>query len=105
MTLPTGTRLASTQRLADRYLTERNWQIAERLGDFAESHGHTMLELAFSWLLAQRPVASVIAGATKPEQLEQNVKAGGWHLTERSGSSTAFAALDCRRSAFPSILG
>jgi aryl-alcohol dehydrogenase-like predicted oxidoreductase len=40
-----------------------------------------MLELAFSWLLAQAPVASVIAGATRPEQLEQNVRAGGWALT------------------------
>jgi aryl-alcohol dehydrogenase-like predicted oxidoreductase len=40
-----------------------------------------MLELAFSWLLAQSPVASVIAGATRPEQLEQNVKAGAWVLT------------------------
>jgi aryl-alcohol dehydrogenase-like predicted oxidoreductase len=79
--LPAGTRLATTERLADRYLTERNWGIAERLGDFAESRGHTMLELAFSWLLAQRPVASVIAGATRPEQLEQNVKAGGWRLS------------------------
>ena len=74
--LPTGTRLASTQRLADRYLTETNWAIAERLDDFAQGRGHTLLELAFSWLLAQSPVASVIAGATKPEQLEQNVKAG-----------------------------
>ena len=53
--LPEGTRLASTQRLADRYLTDRNWEIAERLGDFAESRGHTMLELAFSWLLARSP--------------------------------------------------
>jgi len=79
--LPEGTRLASTQRLAERYLTERNWEIAERLGDFAESRGHSMLELAFSWLLAQQPVASVIAGATKPQQLEQNVKAGGWKLS------------------------
>jgi aryl-alcohol dehydrogenase-like predicted oxidoreductase len=79
--LPAGTRLASTQRLADRYLTERNWEIAERLGDFAQSHGHTLLELAFSWLLAQRPVSSVIAGATKPEQLEQNVGAGEWGLS------------------------
>ncbi len=79
--LPAGTRLANTQRLADRYLTERNWAIAERLGDFAASRGHTLLELAFSWLLAQRPVASVIAGATRPEQLEQNVKAGDWALT------------------------
>ena len=79
--LPAGTRLANTQRLADRYLTDRNWEIAEQLADYAESRGHTMLELAFSWLLAQRPVASVIAGATRPEQLEQNVKAGAWHLT------------------------
>ncbi len=79
--LPEGTRLASTQRLAERYLTERNWEIAERLGDFAESRGHSMLELAFSWLLAQQPVASVIAGATRPEQLEQNVKAGAWRIT------------------------
>ncbi len=41
-----------------------------------------MLELAFSWLLAQQPVASVIAGATRPEQLEQNVKAGTWRLAD-----------------------
>ncbi len=80
--LPTDTRLAKTQRLADRYLTERNWEIAEKLGDFAASHGHTLLQLAFSWLLAQSPVASVIAGATRPEQLEQNVKAGDWALTD-----------------------
>jgi aryl-alcohol dehydrogenase-like predicted oxidoreductase len=79
--LPSGTRLANAARLADRYLTERNWPVAERLGDFAEQRGHTLLELAFSWLLAQAPVASVIAGATRPEQLEQNVKAGGWVLS------------------------
>jgi aryl-alcohol dehydrogenase-like predicted oxidoreductase len=79
--MPPGTRLAGTQRLADRYLTERNWAIAEKLADFAETHGKTMLELAFSWLLSRPPVSSVIAGATKPEQLEQNVKAGTWKLT------------------------
>jgi aryl-alcohol dehydrogenase-like predicted oxidoreductase len=55
--------------------------IAEKLADFAEQAGHSMLELAFSWLLAQSPVASVIAGATKAEQLEQNVRAGTWKLT------------------------
>ncbi len=79
--LPAGTRLANTERLANRYLTDRNWPVAELLGDFAEQCGHTLLELAFSWLLAQAPVASVIAGATRPEQLEQNVKAGGWVLS------------------------
>ncbi|HQT77544.1 MAG TPA: aldo/keto reductase [Rhodopila sp.] len=80
--LPDGTRLARVQRLADRYLTDRNWEMAERLGDFVESRGRTMLQLAFSWLLAQSPVASVIAGATRPEQLEQNVQAGEWVLTQ-----------------------
>ena len=52
-----------------------------------------MLELAFSWLLAQSPVASVIAGATKPEQLEQNIKAGSWKLTaEELAEIAAIAA-------------
>lgn len=79
--MPEGARLTKTERLANRYLTENNWAISEKLIDYAESRGHTALELAFSWLLSQAPVASVIAGATKPEQLEQNAKAGGWVLT------------------------
>jgi aryl-alcohol dehydrogenase-like predicted oxidoreductase len=78
--LPQDGRLVTTPRLADRYLTDRNWQIAERLSDWANSRGHTLLELAFSWLLAQEPVSSVIAGATQPQQLDLNVKAGGWKL-------------------------
>jgi aryl-alcohol dehydrogenase-like predicted oxidoreductase len=79
--LPQGTRLARMPGLAERYLTPANWAIVERLEDFSARRGHSLLELAFSWLLARRPVASVIAGATKPEQLEQNVKAAGWALT------------------------
>jgi aryl-alcohol dehydrogenase-like predicted oxidoreductase len=79
--MPAGTRLAKDERLASRFLTERNWSIVEKLGDFAAARGRTMLDLAFSWLLAQAPVSSVIAGAAQPEQLEQNVKAGDWHLT------------------------
>lgn len=79
--MPEGARLTNTQRLADRYLNDRNWQISEKLADFAEARGHTSLELAFSWLLSQAPVASVIAGATKPEQIAQNVKAGAWLLS------------------------
>ena len=79
--MPTGARLTQTQRLADRYLNDRNWEISEKLIDYAEARGHTALELAFSWLLAQSPVSSVIAGATKPEQVAQNVKAGNWAMT------------------------
>ncbi len=79
--MPADARLTKTERLANRYLTDRNWERSEKLIDFAEARGHTVLELAFSWLLAQTPVSSVIAGATKPEQLEQNVVAGTWSLT------------------------
>jgi len=80
-TLPAGARLTTTQRMADRYLTERNWAIVEKLADFCASHGRTMLELAMSWLASRPAVASVIAGATRPEQLEQNVRAVEWAMT------------------------
>ena len=79
--MPAGTRLTNTQRLADRFLTEMNWQIAEKLGDFAATRGKSLLELAFSWLACRPQVSSVIAGATKPEQIEANVKAADWVLT------------------------
>ena len=73
--LPQGARLTNTQRLADRYMTEANWKIVEGLRELCAKRGWSMLDLAFSWLAANPLVASVIAGATKPEQIEQNVKA------------------------------
>jgi aryl-alcohol dehydrogenase-like predicted oxidoreductase len=79
--LPEGARLTTTQRMADRYLTERNWAIVERLAWFCEARGHTMLELAMSWLASRPGVSSIIAGATTPEQLEENVRAVDWALT------------------------
>ena len=79
--LPAGTRMAVMKRLADRYMTERNWSIVEKLGDFCRSRGHGLLELAFSWLASRRPVAGIIAGATRPEQIEQNIKAVEWKLS------------------------
>ena len=54
----------------------------ERLRAFAEGRGHTLLELAFSWLARRPNVDSIIAGASWPEQLEANVAAAGWALTE-----------------------
>jgi aryl-alcohol dehydrogenase-like predicted oxidoreductase len=79
--MPEGARLTKTQNLADRYLTESNWDKVEKLQAFCDRRGKTMLELAFSWLVSKPYVASVIAGATKPEQLEQNVRATEWKLT------------------------
>jgi aryl-alcohol dehydrogenase-like predicted oxidoreductase len=79
--LPEGTRLATVQGLAQRYLTDENRQKVEKLEAFAKERGHSLLELAFAWLLARPLVASVIAGATTPEQVEQNVKAAAWELS------------------------
>jgi aryl-alcohol dehydrogenase-like predicted oxidoreductase len=79
--MPQGARLSVTQRLADRYMTETNWRIVEGLRDLAGKRGWSMLDLAFSWLAGKPVTASVIAGATKPEQIEQNVKAVELALT------------------------
>ena len=78
---PAGTRLATTKRLADSVMTPRNWQIVDALGEFVAKRGHTLLELAMSWLASRSPVSSIIAGATRPEQVEQNVAAVGWTLS------------------------
>jgi aryl-alcohol dehydrogenase-like predicted oxidoreductase len=78
---PDDTRFGKVPRLRDRYVTPKNEEIVETLQAFAQSRGHTMLELAFSWLAARPQVASVIAGATRAEQVEQNVKAIGWSLS------------------------
>lgn len=80
-------------KLGDRYLTEANIALTERLSAFAAERGHTLLELAISWLLSRPVVASVIAGATKPEQIEQNVNAAQWTL-----SAEEVAAVDGLRS-------
>lgn len=62
--------------------TEENLAKVEKLTAFAEQSGRTVLELAFSWLAAQPTVASVIAGATSPEQVKANAAAANWKLTE-----------------------
>jgi aryl-alcohol dehydrogenase-like predicted oxidoreductase len=78
---PDDTRFGKVPRLRDRYVTPHNEEIVEKLQAFAQTRGHTMLELAFSWLAALPQVASVIAGATRVEQVEQNVKAIGWSIS------------------------
>ncbi|MBZ0283106.1 MAG: aldo/keto reductase [Anaerolineae bacterium] len=78
--LPKGTRITNNPD-PSRWLNDANWGKVEKLTQFAESKGHTILELAFSWLLARPIVASVIAGAMKPEQIQANAKAANWQLT------------------------
>jgi aryl-alcohol dehydrogenase-like predicted oxidoreductase len=78
---PAGTRLAASPHIAERYLTAANWDRVERLGAFCTPRGRSLLDLAFSWLLHRPMVASVIAGATTPEQVAANVTAAGWALS------------------------
>lgn len=79
--LPAGTRMALMKRFTDRYMTQENWSIVDKLEAFCDTRGRTLLELAFSWLLSRPCLASVIAGATKPEQIDMNVKAADWKLS------------------------
>ncbi len=78
---PADTRFAKMEYLRDRYMTDKNLDIVQKLQDFVNTRGKTMLELAFSWLAARPQVSSVIAGATRVEQIEQNAKAIDWKLT------------------------
>lgn len=79
--LPEGARITGSEGAQTRYLTGHNWEVVENLRAFAEGRGHTLLELAFSWLLSFDVTSSVIAGATKPEQIDSNVAAASWVLS------------------------
>ncbi len=79
--LPEGARLTGNQRAQANTLTEKNYAMLGKLETFAEERGHPMVELAIAWLLGNSAVSSVIAGATKEEQVTANVKAADWELT------------------------
>jgi aryl-alcohol dehydrogenase-like predicted oxidoreductase len=80
---PEGTRLSMLpEDRAARVMSERNFDEVDRLRAFAAEHDHTILELAFAWLAAQPAMASIIAGATKPEQVGANVAAVDWQLSD-----------------------
>jgi aryl-alcohol dehydrogenase-like predicted oxidoreductase len=79
---PEGTRLALMGERGADQLSEPRLAAVAALGELAGRHGHSVLDLAFGWLLSRAPVASVIAGATKPEQIRANVAAGEWRLSD-----------------------
>jgi aryl-alcohol dehydrogenase-like predicted oxidoreductase len=80
--MPEGARLTDMPTFANRvYVTDENFSIVEKLNAFAKQHGHSLLELAFSWMAARPTTASIIAGATKPEQIDANVDAIEWKMT------------------------
>jgi aryl-alcohol dehydrogenase-like predicted oxidoreductase len=78
---PAGTRLERFGAGGGGNLTDRNFDIVDAATAWADDHGHSVLELALAWLAAKPVVASVIAGATKPDQVRANAVAGEWVLT------------------------
>jgi aryl-alcohol dehydrogenase-like predicted oxidoreductase len=78
---PEGSRFATPREQEKRALAGNPWPVLEKLEAFCAARGRTLLELAASWLLSRPGVACMIAGATKPEQVEANIRAIGWKLT------------------------
>jgi aryl-alcohol dehydrogenase-like predicted oxidoreductase len=62
-------------------MTDANWARLEKLETFARDRGHKVAQLAIAWLLSHPWLSTVIAGATKPEQLDANLVGAGWKLT------------------------
>ncbi len=82
---PAGTRLASYNET----VSDSEFDRVDALVRFAADHDRTLLELAIGWLASLAPVASVITGATKPEQIHANVAASGWRLTDEELAQVA----------------
>ena len=87
--VPEGSRLATPRPHERAFIQDAAWPAVARLEQFARSRGRTLLDLAFGWLLAQPMVASVIAGATRPEQILQNVAAADWQLSAEDAAEAA----------------
>jgi aryl-alcohol dehydrogenase-like predicted oxidoreductase len=91
--MPEGARLTNMPpNRSGRIVNDHNFELLDKWEAFAQQRGHSMTELAFAWLLARPAVASVIAGATRPDQVDENVAAGKWQLT--SAEVEAVAGLD-----------
>ncbi len=78
---PEGSRLAAWGARGAAAMSDKNFDKVEKLEAWAAERDHTLLELAFAWLLGHEVVSSVIAGATSPEQVKTNAATAAWALT------------------------
>ncbi len=81
---PAGTRLAGNPERAAQLLTDEALSNVEALTALAARRGHSVLDLAVAWLLSRPAVSCVIAGASWPEQVRDNVRAGEWGLDDET---------------------
>jgi len=92
---PAGTRGAAGSPIVKSSRSEHNEAVQTRLKHWAHSHGRTLGELAVAWLLSHREIPSVIAGVSSPQQVEQNVRAADWQLSDAERAEVdAIAAWD-----------
>jgi len=77
---PAGSR-GEKSPYVQKYLTDANFDTLDKLRTFAESRGHTLHDLAFAWLLSNKQIASVISGATNPDQVTENAATAEWKLS------------------------
>lgn len=77
---PAGSR-GESNKYVQQYMTDAGYTLIERLEEWARQRGHSLGELALAWLLAHPEVCSVISGATRLEQMQENIKAADWMLT------------------------
>jgi aryl-alcohol dehydrogenase-like predicted oxidoreductase len=78
---PEGTRLAGKNRLSELFWTDDNLELTYKIVEFCDAHKLNVLGVAFAWLLEKPNVASVIAGASRPEQIDANIKAAESRLS------------------------
>ncbi len=79
---PEGSRLESWGDRADAFIDDDKLAVVERLIEWVEARGRSLLELAIGWQVSNPMVASVIAGATTPEQVDANAAAAAWRLSD-----------------------
>jgi aryl-alcohol dehydrogenase-like predicted oxidoreductase len=87
--LPDGSRLAKWGQRASAFIDDDKLAVVERLIAWCEARNHTLLDLALSWHTSNPLVATVIAGATTPDQVRANVSAAGWALTDAERAEVA----------------
>ena len=80
--LPDNSRFFAWPQLSDRYMTEHNWKKIHNLEKFCKRNNIKLVELAFSWLASKTFVSSIIAGATSPKQVSENVDTLHFKITE-----------------------
>lgn len=82
---PAGSR-GESSAYVQKYMTDANYTKIERLSDWAANHNRGLNELAQAWLLSRSQVSSVITGATSLDQVQANVKASGWVLSQEDSA-------------------